>query len=361
MHELRTTDKQQGRKQAWHGLTQVVPELSLSHPAFYLNEWDVEQGSVAVRKKDGKMLKLTTDDGKLADWGVLYVEPNPEHVEAVANGAAPVEGSGLITQPLFVSTPFAVDTYTPLPNKDFVRIIRASLEGLGISDAIESCGSVFDRRRVFVSIELPDFREFEAGGRVFKNYLNFLNSFDMSCHFMANTSNICVVCNNTFTANLQAGGCMIKHTKNMEDRLKDLPNVIAEANIRQKGFENDFLTLAGIECTATKAEHFFAGFLVKQGGLSTRAANTVESLMKLFGDAKQGNKGKDFADVFSAVTDYYTHESAGGESVAKQFQSSEFGDGANKKREAMSVLIKDDARKETMEIGERALVEYRAK
>jgi hypothetical protein len=360
-HELRNADKQQGRAMAWHGLTEVIPQLTLSSPELFLRNWDVEPLTATFRAKDGKMFKMTDDEGKkLVEWEALVVRPSAADIEAVAMGAAPSEGSGLLTAPLFVSTPYDTGTYTPLPNSKFLDIIAKTLEELGIGDAVASCGSVFDRRRVFVSIPLPGMEAETLGERVFENYLNLVNSFDMSCHFMANTSNICTVCNNTFTANLHAGGCMIKHTKNMFDRLDTLPDVIAEALTVQKQFANDFLILAGQEAKVADVENLFAGFLVGQGGLSTRSANTIKRLMELFAKGA-GNKGETYADAFSAVTDYYSHESAGGESPMKQFQSSEFGSGANKKRDFMAVVIDNKARKAAIATGKDALKAYREK
>lgn len=350
-HEIRQHDLQQGRTMAWHGLTDIHPDLSLSHPEFFLKKWDVEEVSVAIRRK-GQFVKMP------GAWSTLLVDLNAGKVNA--------EGKEEELNPLFVSPPFDRETYTPLPNREFLRLIGESLKGLGLSDGVESAGSVFDRRRVFASILLPGMEEQELGHRKFRNFLNFLNSFDQSTPFLANTSNVCTVCNNTFTANLSAGGTLVKHTKNMPERLAKLPDVISEALTVHREFANDFLSLESVTLGKDDAESLFAAFVVANGGLSTRAHNTVARLVQLFGNSSVGNRGQTLADVFSALTDYYSHESSGGDDRLKQFESSEFGSGMRSKQEAMQWLSPMASKgqsgyREEAENGRKLLVDYRSK
>lgn len=352
-HEIRKWDRQQGRTQAWHGLTAVVPNLSLSHPEFYLGQWDVKEARIRATAPDGSNLSLfaaTEEDpegregGESAGWRCLYTDDKP------------------LPGALFVGAPYNRGTYSPLSNKEFVRIIRASLDAAGIGDAVESVGSVFNRRRVFVSIKLPGMETGNFGGRDFSMFLNFLNSFDMSSPFMANTSNICTVCNNTFQMNLSEGGCLVKHTKNMPEKLETLPAVVAQAIGAQKEFGNAFLALHS-EAVSEDAVRFLFAEFVATGKLSTRGHGTVERLVQLFRGGA-GNAGKTLADAFSAITDYYSHESAGGEDIGKQFVSSEFGDGARKKRDGMAFLtecLNKAKRQEYAENGKRLIADYLSK
>lgn len=395
--EIRTHDEQHGRKQAWHGRTRVNPDLSLDDENFYLSQWEPTARKLAVLggevppiiERDGKPAKvggkgtpkfevtpaweavlsrhaLTADDLKGISFPMLEKLLRGLHggVQSTDYSALFVPPNGsTITEALPVSTPYT-ESYSPLSNKNFLALIRKSLLGLGLKMDVESVGSVFDRRRVFLSILLPEMTEFEAGGRKFSAFLNFINSFDMSTPFMANTSNICIVCNNTLQMNLAAGGCMVKHTKNMPEKLDKLPDVIAEALTTQRAFANDFLTLAGFDLSPENAKWLFAAF-VSDGVLSTRSLGTVERLCQLF-KGGAGNKGKDYSDAFSAVTDYYTHESSGGdEKPEKQFASSEFGSGANTKRQAIGFFLKccDDSEFFAKQIatGEQAIKDYNVK
>ena len=336
-HEIRQHDEQHGRTQAWHGLTRIDENLSLSSEGFYLKRWDVQQAEV----------RLYRDNGKKIHTPPVIIE-NEEGEETVTEGkpwqSLFVEGDTIPeNEVLHVSTPFNPDTYSVLNNEKFLEIISKSLAACGLPDSVESVGSVFNRRRVFLSIALPGLESNTLGHREFRHFLNFINSFDMSTEFMANYSNMCVVCNNTLEGNLAIGGCLIPHTKNMPDRLEKMPRVIESALKAGEAFSNDFLRLASEGIPVELVTSLFVAFLEDGKALSTRSFNVSERLVQLFGNKTVGNLGESLADAFSAITDYYSHESAGGNnkgSEMKQFQSSEFGAGALAKKQGMKYLLK---------------------
>jgi hypothetical protein len=358
-HEIRTHDEQHGRQQAWHGLTQVDESLALSSEGFYLKRWDVQEAEVRLYRSNGRKINtppvvVTSDEGEETategkPWQSLFVEGDtiPEN------------------EVLHVSTPFNPDTYSVLTNARFLEIISKSLQACGLPDSVESVGSVFNRRRVFLSIALPGLASNTLGHREFKHFLNFINSFDMSTEFIANYSNMCTVCNNTLEGNMDIGGCLIPHTKNMPDRLEKMPKVIESALKAGEGFCNDFLRLASEGISSDVATSLFIAFLEDGKSLSTRSFNVSERLIQLFGNKTVGNLGETLADAFSAITDYYSHESAGGAnkgSEMKQFQSSEFGAGALAKKQGMKYLLgmmeDKEAMAEEVKRGEALRAEY---
>lgn len=313
-HEIRIQDKQQGRTMAWHKLTDVKPDLTLDN--CHLNQWEVQPVEISARFADGTDIPLPVGD----KWEALVTTENLVGDEKV----------------LFVSTPYNRATYTPLPNKTFLQIIRDALLAASLSMDVESCGSVFNRRRVFVSIPLPGGETFEAGGRSFKGFINFMNSFDMSCPFMVAYSNICIVCNNTFSANMDVGGLVVQHSKNMAANLTNVPAIVARAIEMQEEFRGAFLALASRLVTLEEAKGLIISFLCDRDTLSTRSFRDAEEITLLFLKGA-GNNGENAADIFSALTDFYSHLSAG-KDAQKQFQSSEFGAGALAKRQALAFL-----------------------
>ena len=315
-HEIRKQDAQQGRKMGWHKKTDVIPDLSMKTDKLWLRQWDAAPVSIVAKRSDGSEVTL----------------PQGETWEALISEQVLVGGETA----LFVSTPYNRETYTPLLNVDFLRIIEDALVAAGLPTDVESCGSVFNRRRVFLSIPIPGGETFEAGGRVFQGFINFLNSFDMSCPFMVIYSNHCVVCNNTFNSNMDVGGLVVQHSKNMAAKLENVPAIVAAALEAQESFRSQFLKMHSTPVSLEQAKGLIVSFLCDGAKLSTRSFNDSEEITRLFVKGA-GNKGETLADVFSALTDFYSHFSAG-EDKEKQFQSSEFGAGALAKQQAMAFL-----------------------
>lgn len=323
-HEISKIDRQEGIEQAWHGLTDVRADLSLDN--CWLSKWDVVKTPLFTQDLPTKWSMLTASDNRNIQIG----------------------------------KPFA-DSYVPVTNKDFLEMIKESILGIkGVK--VASVGSVCERGRVFVSLSLSELESFKAAGREFKAYLNALNSHDFSSVLVMNTSNTCTVCNNTFRANLHAKGdkgsvnIRVKHTKNVKMRLDNIPEIIDGFLGAQAEFK---ALMDGFEATPIAEKYvspLFAGFLGadEKDGLSTRKMGQVDTLTNLFKNGA-GNRGKDLSDVFSAVTDYYTHESSGGEDRTRQFVSSEFGSGLNAKTRMFGLLQDKDAINKTVLAGKKIL------
>lgn len=306
-HEITNIDRQQGIKQAWHGLTEIISPLTL--PSSWLAQWDVVK--LPMSENDGSQseyCRITcTDDAKIR-----------------------------------IGAPVHCESYGLITNADFLATVESAIREIP-GATVSSVGSACQRGRVFVSVQLAELPEFKAAGRQFEPFLNFLNSHDKTAPFAVNTSTICTVCNNTFRANLETKGktvnVRLNHTKNVGTRLSNVKDIIdgyfgAMARFR---FEMDKLANESIEVDDANA--LFAGFLQPgpEAELSTRRANQIDRLTELFVSGP-GNRGQNLADAFSAVTDYYTHESSGGDDLRKQFVASEFGSGQDTKNRFWNLL-----------------------
>jgi len=307
-HDINKYDRQQGVKMAWHKLTEIMPEITLDNN--WLTSWDL----VPVKlQKNGKDTK----------WNVLECSDIPE---------------------LEIGMPYNPGSFRPITNAEFLELVRQSISGT--SHKIVSVGSLKNRGRVFLSIELQGMEKFVAAGREFSAYLNFGNGHDKSSVLWVNSSSICTVCNNTFTSNLiQVENKATKvneddddlnirqrHTKNANLKLPEIAKLVDAAVGVQAEFQIELDKLATIEIAKTDAKALFAGFIGRNSvadvtkGLSTRASNTVDKILELHVNGA-GNGGRDLADAFNGITDYYTHFSSGGKNVNRQIISSDYGAG----------------------------------
>lgn len=325
-HEITNIDRQQGIRQAWHGLTQILERIALSES--WLSQWNVEKRA------------MIDPDGSQSDYCRIVCTDDPT---------------------IMIGRPVHCETYGLIDNREFLAIVQDSLS-LMPGSVVESVGSVCGRSRIFVSATIPEIPELTAAGRKFVPYLNFLSSHDMSAPFLVNASTICTVCNNTFGMNLHDSEnrefrVRVPHTKNASRALANIPQLIDAYCGTQRHFAAIMDSLATKEVTQDNARRFFAGFLsVKDSNeavklvasrpgkdaleLSTRRSNQIDRLSELFRFGA-GNNGNDRSDLFSAVTDYYSHESAGGKDVWKQVESSEFGAGQTAKEKAFAILPSD--------------------
>lgn len=329
-HEITSIDRQEGIAQAWHGLTKVMQIIKLA--SSWLGQWDVEKRP------------MFEPDGSASDYCRLVCTDNSK---------------------IKIGKPVHCESYGIITNADFLRVIDNALKEIP-GAIVASVGSVCGRSRIFVSVKLPELASYEAAGREFVPYLNFMSSHDMSAPFAVNASTVCTVCNNTFGMNLriskedgdEAVRIVLKHSKNVADRLDNVPDIISGFHGSQMLFRLQMEKLAKEKITIDDANALFAGFLTPENAvekaMSTRRMNQVDRLVELFRRGA-GNSGENRADAFSAFTDYYTHENAGGDSVIRQFESSEFGDGFARKQAALETLTNEKLFAKALERGAKVL------
>jgi hypothetical protein len=339
MHGIGENDKQQGRRMAWHNLTEIKEDLSIDN--CWLSTWD-------IKVKKFLMEVLKTQGGKT----VTTIESAYSYLTASDK------------EELIIGKPFNERSYRPLNNAALLDICkRAIAQSKGAF--LESCGTVNNRNRVFLSFALSEIKNFQVAGRTFEPYLNFGNSFDGSCPVWVNTSNICTVCNNTFSQNLKVEKGLIKlrikHTKNSEAKIENMTEIIEAAIRTQEIFARELDKMESQKISPNDAlafiSQYIAGNIIDAVSenesdrlISTRSQNTIERIHELFLNGA-GNGGKNLADLFSAFTDFYTHESSGGDSVMKQYQASEFGIAGLKKQEVFDILVSKERTKTAIKSG----------
>lgn len=312
---IENVDFTQGREIHWHSKNKVEEKITreniiLNKDGTAENRWDIVSRP------------LFFDDQKPSGFCALTCTDKPE---------------------LTLGQAFNPETYTPLSNAQFLELIFGTIGGT--DHEIWSAGSVCGRTKIFTSVKLAGLDKFKAAGRDFEPFLNFGSGHGKAATLWINTSNICTVCDNTLTMNylhtIQLAkdqdndqiAIIRKHTKNLQITLPEISKLIDKAIGVQAEFQIALESLANIPCQQNKAEKIYTGFVSPPEAekLSSRGRGIVDNLLSLFTRGK-GNKGENMADLFSGVTDYYSHESAG-ENRWKQFVSSEFGAGANRKSE----------------------------
>ena len=300
----------------WHNLTQINHDLDLKNN--WLTKWDIQEVGLKTAGDIEVPFKILTgtDDNEI------------------------------------IGKPFA-GTYTPVSNKAFLDMIGEAISGVK-GAVVESVGSVNNRGRVFVSLSIKGMDKFKVGEREFLDYLNFGNGHDQTSALWTNASNTCTVCDNTFNMNLngeQEVKCKVKHSKDVIARLDNIVEIIDAYAGTQAKFKAEFERLMNEPLKTDKARNLFAGWMIRSTGenegskdLGPKTLAKVNRVTELFEKGK-GNSGENRADAFSAVTDYYTHESTrnSGKNVARQVFSSDYGLGRVAKSSFWNVIRNDDS------------------
>ena len=307
---LENRDLQVGLEMAWHGKTIVAPIVTreLAFP------YEIERQPIFSQSGE-----------KIPGWSVFVCDDDRQ----------------------IAGKPVA-DTYVALHNSRFWEIIVNSLGGEGI---VESAGTIYNRSRRFATVRLfAPGEEFRVGDRVFKQRLTLLDSIDGSTNFYGLNTSTCVVCANTFRMAMEEKGgefrFKLRHTKGLISGIENMEKAIDNLAGVSAKFQAFFTQANTIPVSQVHAREAFAGFLADDKGseLSTRSLNTVGRLTSLFRGGA-GNRGETLLDAISAVTDFYSHESSGGEEKPgfreKQTLSSEYGAGARAKTEFLGTVARE--------------------
>ena len=305
---LENRDVQAGIEQAWHGFTKVVPVVQFEDAFPY----DIE-----------RLPLLVANDTPLEGWSYFRCSDDGKPV------GVPV-----------------ADTYSAITNSRFWEIVHNAVGGSGA--VIESAGTIFDRCRRFVTVKLgTDLDTFKVGDREFKNRFSLLDSIDGSTNFYGVNSSTCVVCANTFAIVMgDTSGefrFKLRHSKNLLPKIENMEKAIDQFVGVTAQFQKALVIANEVPVDVADARALFAGWMATDtNGMSSRSFNTVTRLTELF-QRGAGNKGETLLDAFSAVTDFYSHESSGGADQPgfrmKQTVSSEFGSGSRKKQDFFTNLF----------------------
>lgn len=343
--EIEIRDTQAGIEMAWHNKTKVVKTVTLKDAfPFELVRTPLFIGTLAEMPVPAAPVKKAVKTAEVATDGKATAKKSAAKAKVVTPKMHLVKPMQIPGWSVFIcdddkeiaGVPVR-DSYDTLTNARFWEIVNNSLGG---TDAVvESAGTLKDRTRRFITIRMGMNPDFTVGNRVFKNRISFLDSVDGSTNFYGINSSTCVVCANTFrmVRGDKSGEFRFKlrHTRGLITAIEGMETTINELCGVGGEFKAAMEAAAEMPVNEEETKHLFAGWLADgETEISTRFANTATRLTEL-SRVGRGNSGTTLLDVFSGATDFYSHESSGGEDKPgfrwKQAESSEIGAGAKAK------------------------------
>lgn len=307
-HEIQSRDVQVGHEMAWHKLTKLVDPSTPIDTANSLICYPMLKQPTFLQQADGSF----KEDGQ---FRIVSMDDNLPIGGAVGKGYVIIDNCNRMEGALKVCAEHG--------------------------GTIESCGTVKDREIGFCSIQVES--AVKIGDEPHLVYLNRVWGHG-GTKGMVDKLAICKqVCFNTIQMSLAEYSDFTttgRHTAGSIKQMGDLAKTFAAYQKLCAAYKETVEKFITVKVTPDKARNIFAGFVVREPDpteVSTRSANIIEELMLSFNKGL-GNAGKTLNDVFSAFTDYYTHKSAGENNLWKQFESSEFGAGLDRKVTAYQML-----------------------
>ena len=326
-HEIKNHDQVIATSRTWHGLERIVePEVTKT---FAGSPWDYP-----VLEQD-----LFDADGQKIEGYKHIVAPG---LKSVNN----------------VTLQVANASYGTVQNEALFEALEKGLTGIDYE--ITCLGTLKNRRRPFLSLSLKDKQDYLVNGDEFKAHINLLTSHDGSCSIRLADSNTRVVCANTFRVALAERGksmnISIRHTSGASARVDGLADRIEQILLKRDEFFTSLEYLKSIEMSDADGRAFVVGHSVGKNieDATERAKRPARDLIKAFRSG-DGNKGETAYDMFNAYTQHWTRKAVVSNAY-KNYVSSEFGGGADRKAVAYQTLVNDSKRLDTIEAGKKFLM-----
>lgn len=323
---------------SWHRLDRLAKEITKESVSPVFNK--IIEGKLQI-EVDGEMVEMEDYKALIADLRGLGMKENmvPLHV--------PKAG------------------YKVINNEE---IFDAAVEAIKDVDAkITSIMTLENRKKFALSVNLGD-DVMKVNGDDIHAHLNFVSSHDGTMNLKAYDSTIRIVCMNTLRWSLEAAGEVgftIRHTKNAEIALENLPELVNAILTGRIQFKEVMEYLATCKVDSNEALAMAAGYFCMESGspkLSTRSLNTANAIVDLFANGK-GNNGNNLYDLANGATEYWTSGDGVGRKandISKAYKA-EFGMAADHKSRFVEMLADESRRNTAKEMGKEALAEVAAK
>lgn len=197
------------------------------------------------------------------------------------------------------------DKYTIAQNKESFKFVDNIIQNSkGIECRYETAGSLFNGKRVFMLVRLPD--DTLVGDKV-ENYLFVSNSHDGSTGFMAGITNVRVVCNNTLQMAEKGAQRIwkIRHTQSLQDRQKEAEETLGLSLSYMDRIKEDAEKMA---VQKINEEKFFKEFFKKFDMAEKNKERVLNGIRDIYleKDDLQNFKGTAWG-IYNAVADFVSN------------------------------------------------------
>jgi len=214
------------KEPAWHGLGQVVTEAKSAEEVIQIAhlDWDVVKVPNFIKSGD------------------TFIE----------NGSFSMIRSD--NQDILGN--IALKGYTPMQNRDMFEFMDA-LAMTSKDITYHTAGALGKGEIVFVSAKLPSYMRIKGTDDVIEKFILLSNSHNCSTAFVGQATDIRVVCANTHNAAMSgknSSRVYLRHTSNMQDRIKQAQDVMNMEVAYNKEVEEAFNYMASLTVSDEKVK-----------------------------------------------------------------------------------------------------------
>lgn len=244
--------------------------------------------------------------------------------------------------------------YGPIQNTQIWEALHRSLDSFKFD--IVGGGYTHNGGRVFLQVNLKDDDKFSVNGEAFSNFITLYSSHDGSSAFEVFDTCVRIICQNTLQASRRSGGkrfkLSVKHTSKVQFRFENMMVQLEKIFASRAKTFRDLQYLNEIFMSQDDLRKWAVGFFTAGNSVTPQGLTTATEVTDL-AIGGIGNRGQSAYDMLNGVTELLTH----GRPETKRtsgdlFRSSEFGNSANKKAEALDYLSSDRTRGIFMARGE---------
>lgn len=223
------------------------------------------------------------------------------------------------------------DGYRPFENVDLARFADA-LAGEDAAVTVSTCGSLYDCRRIFVLVKLPQIVKATAED-ISEQYVCISNGHGGFASFSVYPTSIRVVCANTLRwSERDAGrGIRFRHTGDFDEKVKMARTVLGTAQKETERFQEQVTALVKCQLSVDQTRHFMErAWEIAYGKLSNlegealakmvvRRDNQVEEWIAMMENERNSMPGIEGTawSALNAVTEFHDHSRGRFKTVAE--------------------------------------------
>lgn len=220
--------------------------------------------------------------------------------------------------------------YETVQNKELLSMVKPLVEEGLLT--IENIGYLNNGAKVFIQSKIA--KDFQVVGEDYTAFVTLLNGHVGNACVAIGSSNVRVICNNTFSMAYSSIAEKYRHSEGVNERVLETKTVIDYVDRSMAAYTANVESLASTRCSKALFQKFLE--LTYDKEVKEMKANFVESLERMFARGV-GTEGKTLYDALNAVTYYNSHESR--KTDEGRFNYVNFGQGSRRGQRAMEVAL----------------------